>query len=757
MFFSVLAMLAALGCILYRRRWAVIIAWALLVLVAVPLAPHVFQVLDAGGFTNDRMQASQADDLLANHFHSDPSSLYVVYQDPSGALTADDPRFEAEIRDSLAAVAQLPSVAGVVTPDQNPRQIAPDHQAAYAVVALTPSSANTQQVFSAVQAAVRPTDLQVTITGAPVLYADIYNVTERDLRRAEEISFPFAGVALLVVFGSVVAAALPAAIGGTAVAVALAGMVILSRVTSLSIFSLNLTTMLGLGLGIDYSLFIVSRYREELARGAAVDEAVAQAVATAGRSVLFSGMTVFIGLLALLLFDFEALRSLGIAGSLVVAVDVLAALTLLPALLSVIGTRIDALSLMGLVHRLRPARHSDQPGFWARLAAGVMAHPLAVFLTLMAFLLALGIPFLHVQLGAPDASILPTDVQSRRGFDLLRQHWGAGELSPVLLVFQTTDGGSPLRPDDVGALNDFVRRLQVDPSVARVDSVVSLDPRVTRAQYQVLYDAPDVSQIGDTIARAAAQASVRGDTVLVTATSLYGQTDPRSTGLIRSIRATPPPPGFRLVVGGATAATVDYADLLYARFPAAAVLVVAAIYLILLISFQSVILPLKAIFMNALSIVASFGALVAIFQDGDLSSFLGFQPLGFVEASLPIVMFCVLFGLSMDYEVFLLSRIKEAHDRGMDNTSSVALGLQRSGRIVTSAAGIVVLVSLSFAAADIVLIKALGLGTAIAVLLDATIVRALLVPATMRLLGHWNWWAPAWLLRVLPKGYAHGA
>jgi RND superfamily putative drug exporter len=245
--------------------------------------------------------------------------------------------------------------------------------------------------------------------------------------------------------------------------------------------------------------------------------------------------------------------------------------------------------------------------------------------------------------------------------------------------------------------------------------------------------------------------------VLVTATSRYAQTDARSTELVRSIRATGSPSGFHLSVGGATAATVDYADLLYARFPAAATLVVAAIYLILFLSFHSLVLPLKAILMNALSIVASFGALVAIFQDGHLSSLLGFQPLGFVEASLPIVLFCVLFGLSMDYEVFLLSRVKEAHDQGLDNATSVSLGLQRSGRIVTSAAAIVVLVSLSFAAADIVLIKALGVGTAIAILLDATIVRALLVPATMRLLGHWNWWAPARLQRHLPKGFAHGS
>jgi RND superfamily putative drug exporter len=375
-------------------------------------------------------------------------------------------------------------------------------------------------------------------------------------------------------------------------------------------------------------------------------------------------------------------------------------------------------------------------------------------------LIGLGLPFLRVEFGAPDASILPTDVQSRRGFDLLQQHWGAGELSPVLLVFQTTDGASPLRADHVQALADFMRRVEADPSVQRVTSAVSIDPRITPDQYALIY--ADPNRISDGYAQVLAQATVRQDTLLATVTSRYGQTDDRSKALVRAIRATPPPDGFQMLVGGGTAGVIDYADRLYQEFPRAAILVVLAIYLVLLRTFGSVVLPLKAVAMNVLSILASYGALVVIFQDGALSGPLHFQPLGYVEASLPIIMFCVLFGLSMDYEVFLLSRVQEAHLDGADNTTSVARGLEKSGRIITSAAAIVVLVSLSFVAADIVLIKALGLGTAIAVLLDATLVRALLVPATMRLLGEWNWWAPGWLPRffrarqdLAPKGTPH--
>jgi putative drug exporter of the RND superfamily len=454
------------------------------------------------------------------------------------------------------------------------------------------------------------------------------------------------------------------------------------------------------------------------------------------------------------MFDIAALRSMGLAGSLVVGISVLAALTLLPAVLGLLGPNIDALAIGPLAASATRSGAGD-PGFWGRLARTVMARPILVLVPLLGLLIGLGLPFLRVEFGAPDASILPTDVQSRRGFDLLSAHWGSGELAPLLLVFQTTDGTSPVQPERAQALAAFMRRVEAHPDVARARSIVSLDSRITPAQYALIYAAPD--RIGDTYAQVVAEASARQDVVLAEVTSRFGQTDDRTKELVRSIRATPPPPGFRLLVGGGTAGVIDYADRLYDQFPRAAIFVVLAIYVVLLRTFGSVVIPLKAVAMNVLSILASYGALVVIFQEGALSGPLRFQPLGFVEASLPIVMFCVLFGLSMDYEVFLLSRVQEAHVDGADNATSVAYGLERSGRIITSAAGIVVLVSLSFVAADIVLIKALGLGTAIAVLLDATLVRALLVPATMRLLGDWNWWAPGWLRRWVRSDTLHAS
>jgi putative drug exporter of the RND superfamily len=304
-------------------------------------------------------------------------------------------------------------------------------------------------------------------------------------------------------------------------------------------------------------------------------------------------------------------------------------------------------------------------------------------------------------------------------------------------------------PERIGTLVDFARRIEADPRVARVDSMVTLDPRLTREQYQLLYR--DSGRVYEGFAKAAAGAFTREPLTLLRVVAREGQTTAEAKSLVRSIRATPVGGGMETLVGGGSAGVVDYVDALYTDFPRALALVIGATYLVLLWTFRSVVLPLKAIIMNALSITACYGALVVVFQEGAFSGLLGFQPLGFVEASLPIVLFCVLFGLSMDYEVFLLTRIQEAYLETGDNRESVAQGLERSGRIITSAAAIIVLVSASFVAADIILIKALGLGTAIAVFLDATVVRALLVPATMRLLGDWNWWAPKRLRKLRVK------
>ena len=724
-----------LGRWIHGHRWLVLGLWAVALMVALPAAPSASRTLSPGGFSTSRLEATRATQSIQAALGENPSALLVIFSSPT--LATNDPAYYDAVDASLRDLRALPLVSRVTTHRDNPRQAAPDGHTAYAMIALRTLPDEFRGVIPQIRGALRPSGLDMTLTGAPVFFSDIQSVTERDLRRAELISFPFAGLALVLVFGSLVAAVVPALIGGTAVALTLGSVVLITRFTEISIFAMSLVSMLGLGLGIDYSLFVVSRFRDELADHD-VPHALGVAMATAGKAVLFSGLTVLIGLLGLTTFTFNALRSLGIAGSVVVGLSVLAALTLLPAILAVLGRRIDALSV------LKP--RTGEGGFWHAVAFYVMRRSVLVFVSVLAFLVLLGSPFLHVKLGAPDASILPSDVQSRQGFDQLRTAFGQGEIAPILVAVSAPD--SIYAPERLVALDEFVSRIRADSRVERVDSIVSLDPRLTLEQHLLIF--ADPSRIADPYARALAADTTRERFTLVRVVSKGSQVSDLSKSLVKAIRNTPIGGGLSFRVTGGTAGVIDYSEGLYQEMPRALLLIVAATYIVLLLLFRSVVLPLKALVMNTLSILASYGALVVVFQDGRLSGLLGFEPLGFIEASLPIVMFCVLFGLSMDYEVFLLSRVKEAYDGGLDNARSVAVGLERSGRLITSAAAIVVLVSSSFIAADIILIKALGLGTAVAVLLDATVVRGLLVPATMQLLGDWNWWAPRAVRRLLP-------
>ena len=733
-----------LGKLVARYRWLIVGLWMAAIIAGLPFAPRAGEVLQPGGFVSANADSVRAINVLVQKLHLDQTIVQVIFS--SSRYTAESPQFVQESQQALKNIASWSEVSGIVSFTANPRQISLDRHAAYVNVLLKPAPDSAANLIPELQRRLQPVaNIQTSIGGGPVFYEDIQSVSESDLRRAEFLAIPFAIIALLLVFRSAVAAVLPALVGGGAVIVSLALIFALGHITFLSIFALNITTLFGLGLGVDYSLFIVSRFREELERGRTVEEAVAVAVATAGRAVTFSGLTVTIGLLGLVLFNVDFLRSVGLAGVMVVILAVLAAITLLPAALSIIGNRINALpvrlprrraqhvetSLVGI-------RQGEHHGFWYRLSHLVMRYPVRIFVPVFILLISLGIPFLGVRFSAPDASILPTSVPSRAAFDLLKQRFNYADSNPILLAVQMQ--GNVLTSGNILKLYDYVQRIEADPRVARVDSIVSADPRITLAQYEAYYAHPQL--IADPYLAALLQSSVSGNTTMVQVISKYDPNDTRSIQLVQTIRNTQPGGGMSVLVDGTTAGDMDYVDTLYTDFPLAAGMVAIVTYILLLLLFRSVVLPLKAIVMNTLSILASYGALVLIFQDGFLHQLLGFTPLGYVEASSPILLFCALFGLSMDYEVFLLSRIQEAFWQTGDNARAVALGMQRSGAIITSAALIVVVVSSCFATADMILVKALGLGMALAVIIDATLVRGLLVPATMRLLGNLNWWLP---------------
>ena len=419
-------MFAFLGRAAYRWRWAILFLWGVALLLALPILPRVSGALKVGGFSSPHTEAAQARDLLQRELGFAPSSLLVIYQ--SDTLKADDPAFQAAIARSLTRVRELPGVTDVILPSADPHLISDDGDTAYAIVGLSLGPEESQRIVPEFEAALVPQEeVRMSVTGAGASYRDIETASQRDLRRAEVIVFPIALVALLLVFGSIVAALMPLAVGAAGVALVLVSVYFATRVTDLSIFVLNLATMLGLGLAVDYSLFVTSRFREELAKDAGnVPRAVERTIATAGKAVFFSGATVLIGLMGLALFEFMFLRSVGISGVIVVAWSTIAALTLLPALLSVVGTRIDRWSMPW-----RSASDSDRDGFWVRLSLAVMARPVAVLIPTLTLLLLLGTPFLRANISSPDATILPPDLPSRQAFDILVDEYGPGETFPV--------------------------------------------------------------------------------------------------------------------------------------------------------------------------------------------------------------------------------------------------------------------------------------------------------------------------------------
>ena len=555
-------------------------------------------------------------------------------------------------------------------------------------------------------------ELEIIVTGQPAADSQIQEKAESDLQRAELFAFPIVAILLVLVLGSVVAAGLPLAMGFLSIVVAMLGLRILTEVTDVSLFALNIIMLLGLGLSIDYSFLIVNRFREEL-KTKDVPAALVTTMSTAGKAVAFSGVAVAISLLGLLFFPMSFLQSMGLGGTMVSALAAIVALTVLPAILAILGPRVNALRVMP-----RP-KAQMRAGFWYRLSTGVMRRPVLVMVPVLVALLFLASPVLDLTLGNPDPSLLPSGNEVRTAFEVLDGDFAPGESSPINVVVRSRV--DILQPENLLALDQLTREIQAIQDVTRVDGLSDLSPES--------FDA-------------VAPRFASGNFTRLSVIAGLGRNSEAAQDVVEAIRDIAPANGLELLVGGETAQLIDTRNSMYDSIPWALLFVFGVTFAVLFLMFGSVVLPLKAVAMNALSIGATFGVLVWIFQDGNLTGLLSFEPSGFLVTPLPMLLFGVVFGLSMDYEVFLLSRVKEEYDRSGDNTQAVARGLQHTGRIITSAALLFIVVTGAFATADIVIIKSLGVGMAIAVALDATIVRALLVPATMRLMGRYNWWSP---------------
>src|SRR5216683_2977715 len=738
-------MLAGWGRFVHRFRFAVI------ALSLASAAPSLWLIAHGGRLATTDVptttESGRALDLIGRELPGRPPSFSFIFS--SATLPAKDPAFRREVERALAPLRSDERVARVVTAYDPPvydasvpaaEMISRDGRRTLAVVELKGEAAAFSSlefsvlppdVYPSLRAKVKTETLEMLPVGNIPLNHDFTEVTRTDLRRAELVILPVVVILLLLVFGSVVAALLPLLVGALSMAGAIAGTLLMARYTSVSVYAPNIVTMIGLGVAIDYSLFIVSRFREEI-RGQPGPEALARTMATAGRAILFSGLTVAIGLLGMV---FLGLGNIGSTGTVVVSLAVLYALTLLPALLAVIGPRVNSLRLP-FIH---PERSRKGRGLWHRVAVVVMTHPWMVFLSVSVLLLVLGLPFLHLRVGSGDVNALPPEAVSRRGDEALREHFPGGDSNRVLVVVRYPEG-SPLTAERIGGLYDLSRWLAKRPNVARVESLVDLDPSVTREQYQQLATAPP--QMRPPGVQQLLRQTVGGRLALLVVATPLKPSSAEARALVEEIRASHPAIGGEVLVTGQTAFDLDIINLVTRHAPLTVGLVMLATYVVLFLLLGSVLLPLKAVIMNLLSISASYGALVWIFQEGHLSGWLDFTP-GPIQTATPLIMFCFVFGLSMDYEVLLLSRVREEYERGGNTAHAVAEALESTGRLITGAAAIMAAVFFGFATARSVIIQAVGIGIGLAVVIDATIVRALLVPATMRLMGRWNWWAPA--------------
>ncbi len=751
------------GAFVYRFRRVVALVAVVVALGGAALATQTSSALSSGGWLDTTSESADVAARLDTEFGAGKSAVIAVFRSTVPAAHATSPDFQGAIASAVAGLSSDARVTGVVgfAETGDPRFISTAGDAAYVVIQLDLTDEASVAAVDDIRAAIAPpAGYSYQLTGYGPITRDSAEQSEKDLQNAETVSLPVAALVLILVFASVVAAGMPLFVAGLAIPSSLALIYIVAQQVEMSIFVLNIATMLGLALAIDYSLFIVSRYREELRRGRSVGDAVTRAVATAGKAVAFSGVAVAIGLSGLLLFEAPAIRSIGIAGALVALCSVGFALTFLPAVLGMLGHRVNALSITGLRRRLRPVADGPEPvrsSRWERLAHAVMRRPLAVLAPTLIVLLIAGSPVLRLEQGVPGAEIYPPGVESRDAYVALQTEFAPGETTPIVILAKIP--GSPTDPAMIRALSDYAAALTTLDGIDRVEGPYTIaDPQtgtlLTPAQVAALYALPE----GERPAGLNTLLSqyVRGSIVRLDAISPLPPSEPAATGMISTIRATTAGDGITTQVGGSAATGYDFLISQAERAPYAVGLTLIASGAILFLLFGSLIIPLKAVIMTLLSISASFGALVWIFQDGNLSGILDFQPLGYTIAGNPIIMFSVIFGLSMDYEVLLLSRIQEAYRRTGDNRASVAEGLARTAGVITGAALIMISVFAAFALAQIITIKSIGVGMAIAVAVDATIIRVLLVPATMRLMGRWNWWAPGILGRLVDRlGFSH--
>lgn len=702
-----------------RRPWTVLALWLVVLLLAGLLAATALDsaLTSEASFTNSP-ESQRAEELLEERLRGpQPVNEIVIVRSPD--RTVDDPAFRQFVEGLFQRLTALgPQVIATasnfyLTGDST--LVSADRHSTIVPLVMAGSIEDAERNIGQVREIVREANGQdgfsVLITGSASISEDFSKVAERDLRTAEAFGIPVALLVLVLVFGAIAAAFLPLVIAGISIAIAMGAAALVGQLFELTFFVTNMITMIGLAVGIDYSLFIVSRYREERRRGLPREAAIAMAGATASRAVFISGLTVVLAMAGLLIVPTTIFRSLALGAILVVLVTVAAALTLLPAALGLLGDRIDALRIP-FIQRRYLSQEERSGGMWDRIARAVMRRPVLSLLVSAGALVALTVPYFNIHTGVAGVSTLPDSFESKQGFMVLQQEFSAGLVSPVEIVI---DG--PVASE------------QVQAGIQRLEALMASNP---------IFGPPHLVT------------NQTGDLALLSVPVAAESTSDEAMAAVRLLREEYVPQAFagvpaRVLVGGSTALNMDFFDLAETYTPIVFAFVLGLSFLLLLLVFRSLVIPVKAVIMNLLSVGAAYGLVVLVTQKGVGAGLLGFQQVDTVEAWIPIFLFTVLFGLSMDYHVFLLSRIRERFDETGNNTEAVAFGLRSTGRLITGAALIMVVVFAGFAAGELVMFQQLGFGAAVAVLLDATVVRSVLVPASMQLLGRWNWYLPRWL------------
>lgn len=714
---------------IYKYRFIVIVFWIAVLGVSAVFAQKAPGLMTENGFNPVGSQADIGIRQMHDVLETPASVLNLVYE--SNVLHLTEETQKQAITNSLDTLVHLPYVEGIEFSKASRTENASSGVQTVNVMMNVPIE-EALQYYEEIRGTIQPPEgMHVYITGGMAALYDLQEASKSDIVKAELIGLPLALIVLLLVFGTIVGALLPLVVGLMSVTTTLGIVYFIAQQHSLSNFLPNLVTMLGLAVGIDYALFITSRFREELKRQPSVREAVAMTCQTAGHSIFFSGIAVLVGLFGMLFIDLNFFRSLSLGGIIVVSMSVIVANTLLLALFSVLGHRIESLKVIpAFLRRTKPSR------FWDTVAYGVMKRPIILIIVISAVLIYAMTPITQIKYGLPTTEVLPPSYDSRYGADLMKNTYDVRETNGLQVILKTK--GSYWETETVESVSAFVDKLKQTPDVREVQSYLSSIAGIPSEQALLMLGQKQVQEGLEKLK------IVKDNFIVLQVIPESNPDDSATDVLVQNIRAMTED-GLEIIVTGGPAYRLDVIDRIESQLMNVLLFVFGVTFIILLIAFRSVLLPLKAVLMNVLSLGASIGIVVTVFQFGHFADLFQITSIGYVSAMLPVIIFCVVFGISMDYEVFLISRIQEEYEKSWDNEKGTAEGLKKTGSLITSAAFILIVVVGSFVFTDIEIMKAMGLGLGLAVLIDATIIRVLLVPALMKLLGTANWWAPRWL------------